>query len=389
MSLDLNRPSAWDLDRLKVRALVAGVVALAVCALGLFVSPPAFYRAYLVAYLFFLGVALGCSALLMLYHLTGGGWGVVLRRTLESASRTLPLLAILFVPLAFGLRELYLWADPEVVAADPGLQHKSAYLNVPFFLGRAAFYFAVWAAFAFVLNRWSAEQERTNDPRLPRCFQLLSGPGLGLYGLTVTFAAIDWIMSLQPLWWSTIFGVLVGCGQLLSGLAFAVAVLLLLAARPAFAGVLSPQRLNDLGNLLLAFVMLWAYMSFSQFLLIWSGNLPEETPWYTRRLGTGWQWVGVILIAFHFALPFALLLSRDVKRNLPTLAAVAVGVLCMRLLDVFWLVVPSVHAEDLRRLVWTDLFAPVGIGGVWLWCFLWQLGKRPLTPHVAGEEHAA
>jgi hypothetical protein len=245
---------------------------------------------------------------------------------------------------------------------------------------RAAFYFAVWLTLAFLINRWSGEQDRTSDPGLPRRFRLLSGPGLALYGLTITFASIDWVMSLEPHWVSSIYGVLFGAGQILSAFAFSLTVVLLLTDRRPMAGLLDHAHMRDLGNLLLAFVMVWAYLSFSQFLLIWSANLPEEVPWYLRRLEGGWQYVGLLLVAFHFALPFFLLLSRDVKHDRRRLAAVAGGVLLMRLVDLYWVMVPGFHHEAHFGVHWMDLAAVVGVGGVWLFVYLWQLGRRPLLP---------
>jgi hypothetical protein len=364
--------------RLRRNALIAGCVGLALSAVGLLFDRPRFFQSYLVAYTFWLGVALGSLALVMIQHLTGGVWGLVLRRTLEAATRTLPLFALLFVPLAFGLSDLYEWARPEAVAEDKLLQHKQPYLNVPFFLVRAAAYFVVWLLLTFFLNRWSDEQDATGDPQLPRRFRLLSASGLVLYGLTVSFMAIDWLMSLEPHWFSTIYGALVGMGQVLSAFAFAVALVVLVADGTPLAGLLSRQEMRDLGNLLLAFVMVWAYLSFSQFLLIWSGNLPEEIPYYLRR-GGGWQAVGALLIFGHFALPFFLLLLRDVKENRRLLAGVAIGVLVMRWVDAYWHVEPAFSPEYLT-LHWLDVTATVGIGGVWLAVFLWQFGRRPLLP---------
>jgi hypothetical protein len=383
--------TAPDWGRVQRVALIAGAVGLGLSALGLLGNPAYFFRSYLIAYVFWLGIALGCLAVVMIQHLTGGVWGLILRRTLEGATRTLPLLALLFVPLAFGVHQLYEWADPSVVANDEVLRHKQPYLNVPFFLARAAGYFVIWLAVAFFLNHWSAEQDATGDPHLPRRFRLLSAPGLMLYGLTVTFMAVDWLMSLEPHWYSTIYSAIVGMGQVLSGFAFALALVLLLADGTPLAGLLDRQEMRDLGNLLLAFVMVWAYLSFSQFLLIWSGNLPEETPYYIRRLDGGWQAVGALLILGHFALPFVLLLLRTVKENRRVLVGVAVGVLVMRLVDVYWHVLPAFSPEGHHErasggageLAWVlvlSLGTVVGIGGVWLGVFLWQLGQRPLLP---------
>jgi hypothetical protein len=365
------------------RAQAVGLVGLVVCAGLAFLHPRPFFRSYLVAFNFWLGIALGCLVIVMLYHLTGGGWGFVIRRLLESASRTLPLLVLSFVPLIFGLHDLYAWSNPGEDGHSALAGNKGLYLQVPFFLGRAAFYFVVWLVVAFLINRWSREQDRTADPDLPRRFRLLSGPGLVLYGFTITFAAVDWVMSLQTDWFSTIFPVVFAVGQILTAFAFVIAVLALLADRPPFSGLVSAELLQDLGNLLLAFVMVWAYVSFAQFLLIWSGNLPEEIAWYVPRIQGGWQWLGWTLVTCQFALPFLLLLFRDVKRQPRTLAAVAGLVLALRFVDLVWQIVPSFAPPGLLGH-WLDiliaLVALVGLGGIWMAVFLWQLNRAPLVP---------
>ncbi len=368
-----------ELGRLQRGSLLAGVAAMALCALGAFFGVEQFLRSYLAAFMFWVGVALGCTAILMLQHLTGGAWGLVIRRMLESASRTFYMLALLFVPLALGVTRLYPWARPGAADHDELLRHKSAYLNVPFFLGRAALYFAIWICLAHFLNKWSGEQDRTGDPAWLRKLQLLGGPGLVLYGATVTFAAIDWVMSLDPHWFSTIFGVLFMGAQGVSALAFIILITTLLARRRPFSEIIHPAHLHDLGKLLLAFVMLWAYFNFSQYLIIWSGNLPEEITWYLHRTRGGWQWIGLLLVLFHFALPFVLLLSRDTKRNFRLLASIAGLIILMRFVDLFWLVAPNFHSEGLS-LHWMDFLTPVGLGGFWLSAFLGQLRKLPLLP---------
>ena len=371
------------LQRLQQRALMVGAAGAGLCLVGVFLNPEQFFRSYLLAYFFWLGVALGCLAIVMLHHLAGGAWGAVIQRVLEAGTRTLPLLAVLVVPLLFGVHDLYLWARPPAVASDALLRHKSLYLNVPFFVLRTGVYFAVWLVVAYFLNRWSLlhdqVQERPVERSLRRRLQLLSGLGLVLYGLTVTFAAIDWVMSLEPYWYSTIYGIVCIVGQGLAALAFAIVATALLAAFAPFAGVVTPAHFHDLGNLLLAFVMLWAYIAFSQFLIIWSGNLPEEIPWYVHRTQGGWQWIGLLLLVLHFALPFLLLLSRGTKRSVYRLATVALAIICMHLVDLFWLVMPAFHPAGLY-VHWLDVVAPVGIGGLWIAVFVWQLQRRPLLP---------
>jgi len=318
---------------------------------------------------------------LMVQFLSGGDWGLVIRRPMEAATRTLPLLALLFVPLLFGLHSLYSWTDPVKVHESPVLQQKQAYLNIPFFYARIAFYFAVWLLLAYLLNKWSREQDTAQDPSMPslilRRLQVLSGPGLLLYGLTVTFAGIDLVMSLEPEWFSTIFGMLIMAGQGLAALSVMIIVLLWLSRHAPLKGIITPKHFQDLGKLLLTFVMLWAYFSFSQLLIIWEGDLPNEIPWYLRRLNGEFRSIGIALVVFHFAFPFMLLLSRDLKRHARTLAIVAAVVVVMRFVDLFWLVAPEFSLGRLG-LSWLYFVTPIALGGVWVAYFLWQLGQRPL-----------
>jgi len=325
-------------------------------------------------------MTLGCMALVMLQYLTGGSWGIVIRRITESALRTIPLLAFLFLPILIGIPKLYSWSHDEVVKADPLLQHKHLYLNVPFFIVRVLIYFLGWWIFAHFLNKWSHEQDAGGrDPR-GRRLQLLSGPGLIFYALSVTFASVDWVMSLEPHWFSTIFGLLFVAGQGLSALSLCIALLVILSDEGGpLEGVIGPAHLHDIGKLLLAFTMLWAYFSFSQFLIIWSGNLVDEIPWYMERLNGGWQWIGLLLVVFHFAFPFAMLLSQSLKRAGRKLVRIAALVIVMRFVDLFWIVAPGASKGGFQ-IHWMDFLAPIGIGGLWLGAFLFQLQKWPLLP---------
>lgn len=375
-----------DVEGFRRRALMVGVIALVAGAAGALISSESreqFFKSYLLAYIFWIAIPLGCFAILMLQHMSGGVWGLVTRRVLESSTRTFPLLALLFIPLLFGLKSIFPWASPEKLAASPALnravEEKHIYLNIGFFIARAAFYFLVWILVTRVLNRWSAEQDRTGERKLTGKLQGLSGPGLLLYGLTVTFASIDWAMSLDPQWFSTIYGLLFMAGQGLAGMAFVIAVMVLLAGRKPMSGVVKPSHLHDLGKLMLAFLMIWAYFAFSQFLIIWAGNLPEEIPFYTRRIQSSWKYVGFGLIVLHFFLPFVLLLSRDLKRNGRLLSSVSIGVIAMRFVDLIWLTGPELH-NGVFTLNWMDLILPVGIGGIWLWFFATQLKSQPLLP---------
>jgi hypothetical protein len=378
----VTTPLASNLARLQRAALVVGVLGSAALTYGYTQDAGAFYRAYLVGFLYWLGPALGALPIVMIHNLTGGAWGFAIRRLLEAALRNVPLMALLFVPiLVGGVHHLYEWSHADVVAADPILQHKAAYLNRTFFTARAVFYFAVWIFFAVSLVRLSARYDRTLDAGALRRLRAVSGLGLGIYVLTMSFAAFDWGMSLEPHWFSTIYGILFAIGQALSALCLAVFVAARIARHEPFSRWLSRAHFHDIGNLILAFVMLWAYVSFSQFLIIWSGNLPEETPWYLHRIGHGWQAIAVGLVAFHFVLPFVILLNRKVKRNARILAAVAAAILLVRFVELYWLIAPAFHDVhgDGIHITEMDLIAPVAIGGLWIGAFMRNLRGRPLV----------
>ena len=376
---DFLLPPDHALHRVRRVALTAAAVGVLASALGAWQSPVQFYRSYLVAYLFWLGLALGSLAILMINHITGGAWGAVIRRLLESAARTMPLLALLFIPIALGMQELYEWARPEAVAHDPVLQHKSLYLNVPFFLARAVVYFLAWSTVAYFLGRWSLLQDGRRDERPAIWLEQLSRGGLLLLGLTATFASVDWMMSLEPHWFSTIYGFLFMGGCVLGALAFAISMASAIADRPPLSEVITPATLQDLGKLLFAFVMLWAYFSLSQFLIIWAADLPEEIPWYLRRLHGGWRMMILGVIAVQFILPFVLLLSRRVKRSARALAVVASLVLLARFADLYWLVAPAFDATA-PRIHLLDVTTLLAVGGVWIAAFVALLEKQPLVP---------
>jgi hypothetical protein len=366
-----------DLRGWRGRATAIGAVGLLLTLVGAFIGPAGqVYRSYLWSYIIFVGFAVGSMAWLMLQYLTGGAWGVVIRRPAEAAARTIPLLALLFIPIAIGIPSLYHWSHPDIVAADPGLQHKHPYLNVPFFLIRTAVYFGGWIVLSWLLNRWSADEDR-GDAKAHGRMATIAGPGLVFWGFSVTFVSIDWVLSLNPHWFSTIFGLLLMAGQGLSSMAFLITLMILLSTREPMSRVLTHRHLHDLGKFLLALVMVWAYFSFSQFLIIWAGNLPEEIPWYKVRMNGPWGYVALALVFGHFALPFALLLSRDIKRNFKLLSRIAVFIMLMRCVDVYWVVAPD---SGTGGFSWMDITAPIGLGGIWLAYFLFQLEKRPLMP---------
>jgi hypothetical protein len=381
----MSFPVPPQVERLQRGALVAAGAGLGLCVLGFALDPAQFFRSYLVAFLFWSGLGIGSLSVTFIHHMTGGLWGMVIRRLLEAATRTFPVLLALFLPLLLGLPQLYVWARPDAVAGDALLSAKALYLNVPFFVARAAFYFAVWLGLAHLLNRWSLQLDAGYELKIARRLRGLAGGGLLLMGLTITFASIDWGMSLDAHWFSTIYGVLFMVGTALSALIFAILMVALLGAEAPFAGVVQREQVHDLGKLTFAFVMLWGYVNYSQFLITWAGNLPEEIPWYLRRFRDGWQVLAWLLVVLHLALPFLLLLSRAVKRNLGLLARVAGVILFMRLVDVYWLIGPDLgghgegHAAGLH-LHWLDAAAVVGVGGAWLWAYARQLRTRPLLP---------
>jgi hypothetical protein len=369
-------------ERLGRVALGVGLTALAACALGAAADPAGFARAWLVGCVYWLGISLGCLALTMIQHLTGGGWGVVARRVFEAGARALPLVAVLMLPLVGRPDLVYAWAAPSP-AVDPALAellaHKAPYLNPAAFGLRFALYFAIWLGLTWVLDRMSVAQDRGGDADLARRMRVVSGPGLVVWAFTVTFAAFDWLMSLEPGWFSTIYGVYFFGGFGLSALAFLVVVARLLGRGEPMARVLAPRHYHDWGKLMLAFVLLWTYFAISQFLIIWAGNQPEEIEWYLHRLRHGWQWVALALVVFHFAVPFALLLSRDLKRDPRRLAALAGGVLAVRWLDLHWQVAPVFHPHGFA-VGWLDGAAVAAVGGLWLAAFVWLLKRRPLLP---------
>ncbi len=367
-------------DRISTRALAVGVLALLLCVLGGIVSNPTqFFHSYLLAYLFWVGITLGCFAIVMMYHLVGGTWGYPVLRLLESGAQTFPLMVILFVPILIGMQDVFVWARPAAVAASVVLQAKAPYLNFPFFIARAILYFSIWIVVAYFLNKWSLEHDRTGQPILLKRLQYLSAPGLLLFGLTVTFASVDWVMSLEAEFFSTIFGMIFMVAFVLEGIAFAAVASYFLAQREPLSRTVRPGHSHDLGNLMLAFVLLWAYLAFSQLLIIWAENLTDEIPFYLHRSAGGWQWLALGLFAFHFAVPFVLLLSRTTKRRAVILAGVGILILFMRLLDLLWLVEPSYHPSGLF-LHWMDVVAPIGLGGIWIAAFLRRLKGKSLLP---------
>lgn len=376
--------------RLRSIGLATGAVGLAACAVLLVLGPEAFFQGYLVAWLFWAGVSLGSLALLMLHHLVAGGWGVVGQRHFEAGALTIGLMALLYVPLLFGMHALYEWTHAEAVAGDAVLQHKKPYLNVPFFIGRMVLYFGFWTAAAYFFRRWSVRLGETGNAALAQRMRRLAAGGLIAHILLLTFASVDWVMSLEPHWFSSVFGWMLAVSQVLAALAVAVLALTWLARREARSGrgggnkagigrLFSTKYLHDYGNLLLAFVVLWMYMVFVQYLIMWAGNVPEDIEWYVHRRGAPWGWMAPALVIFHFAVPFFALLFRRTKRSRVALPVLCGALLVMHFLYLVWLVWPAFEHVGLLTCA-AGAVAFLGIGGLWGAAYAFFLGRRPLIP---------
>jgi hypothetical protein len=375
MIQSFNPPNMSDLQK---RALIVGVLFLLAFGASAVFDGRQFLQSYLVGWTFWTGISIGSLALLMLQHLTGGGWGLVIRRVLEAATRLLPIMWLLFLPVMLGIHSIYHeWTDPEALAKHPVVQFKTPYLNPRFFIVRAVIYFAVWLALAHFLNKWSLQQDRTADNRYTKNMRVLAGPGMVALIFTVTFASVDWYMSLEPEWFSTIYGFIFVAAWALSALAFVIAMMAWLAGEEPMKRIVAPLHFHDLGKLLLALVMLWAYFAYSQYLIIWSGNLPEEIGWYLHRTHGAWGAVIIVIGILHFAAPFLFLLSRGLKRNPRKLVFVAMLIIVMRMVDLLWMLAPAFHHG---KWVVVDVLALIGFGGLWVALFARELGKRSLIP---------
>jgi hypothetical protein len=361
------------MDRIGGRALRIGVGGLVACAAGFAaLGKEQFFRSYLLGFVFVFGIAFGCLAVQMIHALTGGRWGMAVRRPLIAASSTLPLLGLFFVPLLAGMPALYPWARPEA-AHDALLVRKAVYLNVPGFAIRAALLFGLWSLLALQAYKRAVDGGLQKEPTAK--LRVLSGPGLLFLALSMTVAAIDWLMSLDPHWTSTMFSAIVMVGQLLSAIAFVISMLLLEAS--ARDSEIPIDAMHDLGNLLLVFVMMWAYFSYSQYLIIYAGNMAETAPYFHWRSNNGWQHLSLALIVLHFAVPFLVLISKRSKRRPKILGTIAAGILVMRVVENYWVIGPNFHHEGFTASV-LDIAAPIGLGGVWLWLFLKRLVRKEL-----------
>jgi len=373
----LSPPASW-----RARCAAAAVAGALACALGAASNSEQFFQSYLCAYMFWFGLGAGSLGLLLLHHVVGGQWGDVLRPMLEAGAATVPWLAPAFVPLLFGLSALYPWARPTLVAADPILRHKSLYMNAPFFILRAAACFAVWSYFSRRLRQWGDPADAAAAARASR----LSAPGIFVYFLTLSLCVADWTMSLDAHWYSTIYELLIIVGQVLSALALAIGGLALLGGGRA-CDALPAKPFVDMGNLLLACVMLWGYAEFSQYLIIWSGGVPGEISWYLSRQQGGWYAAALVMIAALFVCPFLALLGRANKSRLDRLAPIAGLILAGRALELFWLIKPAYPAAA-PALHWLDGAAALALGGGWLAIGLGSLSRRATIVGVLAPEDA-
>jgi hypothetical protein len=383
--LDLTTPPI--IKTIQKGALAVGAIATVVALFLAFTNPAAFFRGYLVSYMDWLGVCLGSMVIVMIRHMTGGGWGTVIRRILGASMRTLPLLILLFIPFAiFGVPRIYPWAMPLDSISNPAIREHLEkhsfilrdYLNYRGFVLRAVIYFGIWFLLQYLLSKFSFEHDHPPYADTSARFKMVSAPGIILYALTISFAAIDWVMSLDPSWFSTIYGLLFVAGELVSAMSFAIIVERILFNYRPMSVLLRPSFVHDHGKFLLTFIMVWAYFSFSQWLIIWAGNLPEEITWYYRRLHGGWAYVGLFLIVFHFFVPFFLLLSRPFKRDITRLVWLAVWMLFMRYVDLFWHIEPSFSQSFTVTLA--DITVPFAMGGIWIAYFCHNLSSQPLVP---------
>ena len=368
--------------KLQNTAAFVGLVFLALLVAGYFMAgPQQFLRSYLGGFIMWFGAGAGCLALLMLQYLTGGAWGVMIRRPLEAGAKTLYIMWFGFMPLLLGAQQLYWWTTA-AGQADKRIQDKALYLNIEFLWIRWVIYGVIWLGLTFLLTKWSALEDETKSTDYSKKLEALSAPGVIAFFITMTFASVDYLMVLEPHWFSTIYGFMTVVGQGLTVFCIINAVMAMMANHAPFDHLITDKHRHDLGKLLFAFTMLWAYLNFSQLLITWSANLPDEVVWYIKRWNSGWGWVSIFLLFFHFFFPFALLLSQTNKKDPSKISKIALCLLVVRAVDYFWLVEPSfADARNVQfTMSWLDVVSPIGFGGLWFAIFFHNLGQRQLLP---------
>jgi hypothetical protein len=358
---------------------VIGLVGIALSIVAFLFDRAQFFHSYLFAFSYWGGFSIGGLAVLLIHHTVGGRWGVTIRRLLEAKMRTLPLTLLLIIPILIFPAYLYPWANHDIVARTPVLQHKAGYLNLPFFIGRVVLYFAVWLFWGFRENRMADRQDQTGDPTLKERMRAFGAPGVLVFTLTGTFAWIDWIMSCDPQFFSTVYGAMILIGDILQTFALSIIVLVLASRDDRFGGRVNFKVLHDLGNMMFAFVIFWAYLTASQLIIIWPANLPQEIGWYLDRTRGFWVYIAAIVAISMFAIPFCLLLSQERKRSPVRLMRVAIFILCARIIDMFWIVEPTFRPKGFA-VYWTDFVAFIAVGGIWIYAYIRQLQRRPLLP---------
>ena len=360
-------------------ALITGLIALVITAAGFFIDRQQFFFSYLVAFAFWATITLGGLFFLLIHNTTHAMWSTVLRRIIEMIMMTVPLMAIMVIPVLFGIHDLYHWSHEDAVAADALLQKKAAYLNTPFFIIRTVFYFSVWILLSKNLYKISRQQDGAFDPEQSEKLRRRSAPGIILFALTITFASFDWMMSLDPHWYSTIFGLYIFSGSFLAAIAVVVLISLSLRKRGLLTDVITVEHYHDLGKFLFSFTIFWGYMAFSQYFLIWYANIPEETIWYLHRWEGNWKVITMLLVFGHFLIPFLALMPRAAKRNLNFMRIMSIWILIMHFFDLYWIIMPTLHKHGFY-FSWMDLTALIGIGGIFIWYFWWSYLKGALVP---------
>lgn len=368
---------------------VVGGLGLLLCVAGFFANRVEFFQSYLFAFIYWSGFTFGGLCILLLNNTVGGMWGVTSRRFLEAQMRTLPLVLLFVIILLFGLKDLYPWSHPELLAHNDVLRHKQPYLNAPFFMARIVVYFAIWLFWGLRINRMADQQDRTGDPTLVERMRAFSAPGLLIFAVTATFAYIDWLLSTDVQFFSTVYGAMILIGDVVQSFALTLVVMILASRGDRFGGRINAKILHEIGNMMFAFVIFWTYLTASQLIIVWPANLPQELVWYLDRVGGFWKWLALVTALSMFAIPFLALLSQARKRDPRRLIRVAIWLLVARIIDLFWIVEPTFRNTSNSSLLstshgfsiyWTDFAAFFGLGGIWVYTFLGQLRRRPLLP---------